>query len=106
MLNIVFMILIIEDINVIGAIILIIIIIQRLRLFHFYSHIFFSFYFSETFSCLIFFVLGFYDTRDHDRHHSHFDMNYGFPFPYLDILHGTYHGNFLNFDIQPFGKNK
>ena len=53
-----------------------------------------------------YFTSGFYDTRDHDRHHSHFDMNYGFPFPYLDILHGTYHGKFLNFDIQPFGKNK
>lgn len=31
-----------------------------------------------------------YDTRDHDLHHALFDVNYGFPVPWLDILHGTY----------------
>ena len=32
-----------------------------------------------------------YDTRDHDAHHEKFDVNYAFPFPLLDILHGTYY---------------
>jgi sterol desaturase/sphingolipid hydroxylase (fatty acid hydroxylase superfamily) len=35
-----------------------------------------------------------YDTVDHDAHHSRFECNYAFPFPYLDILHGTYTGTF------------
>lgn len=33
-----------------------------------------------------------YDTADHDRHHSHVSVNYSFPFPFLDVLHGTYMG--------------
>jgi hypothetical protein len=33
-----------------------------------------------------------YDTRDHDKHHSHVSCNYSFPFPFLDMLHGTYTG--------------
>jgi sterol desaturase/sphingolipid hydroxylase (fatty acid hydroxylase superfamily) len=33
-----------------------------------------------------------YDTVDHDAHHSKFECNYAFPFPYLDILNGTYYG--------------
>lgn len=37
-------------------------------------------------------VPGVYDTRDHDRHHSHVVVNYAFPFPFLDMLHGTYTG--------------
>ena len=37
-------------------------------------------------------IPGVYDTRDHDRHHSHVTVNYGFPFPFLDMLHGTYTG--------------
>lgn len=36
-----------------------------------------------------------YNTRDHDLHHSKFDVNYSFPFPFMDILHGTYEGVFL-----------
>ena len=31
-----------------------------------------------------------YDTRDHDLHHERFDINYAFPFPYMDILHNTW----------------
>ena len=33
-----------------------------------------------------------YDTEDHDAHHSKFEVNYGFPFPYIDMLCGTYDG--------------
>jgi hypothetical protein len=51
-----------------------------------------------------YFFLGIYDTRDHDKHHSNFEMNYGFPFPYLDLFHGTYQGKFLGFDIIPSNK--
>ncbi|CAM9701256.1 unnamed protein product, partial [Discosporangium mesarthrocarpum] len=36
-----------------------------------------------------------YDTADHDRHHSRFEVNYAFPLPFMDILHGTYEGTFL-----------
>lgn len=35
-----------------------------------------------------------YSTEDHDLHHERFDCNLGFPFPWLDILHGTYRGTF------------
>ncbi|KDO28083.1 hypothetical protein SPRG_20243 [Saprolegnia parasitica CBS 223.65] len=31
-----------------------------------------------------------YDTRDHELHHRRVNANYGFPFQYLDVLHGTY----------------
>jgi sterol desaturase/sphingolipid hydroxylase (fatty acid hydroxylase superfamily) len=40
-------------------------------------------------------IPGLYATEDHDRHHSHFEVNYAFPFPYLDLLCGTYSGTFL-----------
>lgn len=33
-----------------------------------------------------------YDTSDHDRHHSLVQCNFSFPFPFLDMLHGTYTG--------------
>ncbi|RYH25820.1 fatty acid hydroxylase family protein [archaeon] len=36
-----------------------------------------------------------YNTVDHDSHHAKFEVNYSFPFPYLDILHGTFEGEFL-----------
>lgn len=35
-------------------------------------------------------VLGWYDTREHDEHHRLFNVNYSFPFPFMDRLHGTY----------------
>ena len=35
-------------------------------------------------------LLGIYSTSDHDKHHSDFDVNYAFPFPLMDIIHGTY----------------
>ena len=31
-----------------------------------------------------------YDSTDHDIHHKYFDFNYAFPFPVLDVFHGTY----------------
>ncbi|OQS03047.1 sterol desaturase [Thraustotheca clavata] len=31
-----------------------------------------------------------YNSTDHDVHHARFNFNYGFPFQYLDIVHGTY----------------
>lgn len=46
-------------------------------------------------------IPGLYDTRDHDKHHSHFNVNFGFPHPFLDILHGTYDGCFLGKTIAP-----
>lgn len=44
---------------------------------------------------------GLYDTADHDAHHSRFEVNYAFPFPYLDLLAGTYSGTFLGRRIEP-----
>lgn len=32
-----------------------------------------------------------YDTVDHDNHHAKFEVNYAFPFPLMDVLHGTYY---------------
>lgn len=40
-------------------------------------------------------VPGLYNTVDHDNHHAKFEVNYAFPFPYMDLLHGTYEGVFL-----------
>ncbi len=50
-------------------------------------------------------VLGVYDTRDHDAHHSRTHVNYGFPFPLLDIWHDTYHGEFLGKKYVPGQRN-
>lgn len=36
-----------------------------------------------------------YNTEDHDKHHSKFEVNYSFPFPFMDIIHGTYDGFFM-----------
>ena len=38
-------------------------------------------------------IPGLYNTVDHDNHHLKTEVNYSFPFPYMDILHGTYDGN-------------
>lgn len=43
---------------------------------------------------------GIYDTLDHDEHHSKFEVNYGFPFIFMDILHGTYEGNYLGYTFK------
>ena len=32
-----------------------------------------------------------YDSVFHDEHHRLFNVNYGFPFSFLDVLLGTYH---------------
>lgn len=31
-----------------------------------------------------------YTTRDHDEHHRLFNVNYAFPFPQMDMIHGTH----------------
>lgn len=31
-----------------------------------------------------------YKSADHDCHHLKTEINYGFPFPYIDMIHGTY----------------
>jgi sterol desaturase/sphingolipid hydroxylase (fatty acid hydroxylase superfamily) len=36
-------------------------------------------------------TLTIYDTKDHDLHHKLFNVNYSFPFPFMDMLHGTYY---------------
>ena len=35
--------------------------------------------------------LGIYDTKFHDLHHSAFNVNFAFPFPVMDVVHGTAH---------------
>eukprot|EP00741_Cyanophora_paradoxa_P004756 tig00000828_g4614.t1 len=40
-------------------------------------------------------VPGIYNTEDHDLHHSRVSVNFGFPLPALDVLHGTYTGSWL-----------
>ena len=37
-----------------------------------------------------FYVPFIYSTCDHDLHHKKFDVNYAFPFPFMDMIHGTY----------------
>ena len=32
-----------------------------------------------------------YSSVDHDRHHQYTNVNYAFPFPFMDVLFGTYH---------------
>jgi sterol desaturase/sphingolipid hydroxylase (fatty acid hydroxylase superfamily) len=34
---------------------------------------------------------GVYATADHDEHHRLYNVNYAFPFPFMDVLHRTYH---------------
>lgn len=34
---------------------------------------------------------GVYATADHDEHHRLFNVNYAFPFPFMDLLHRTHH---------------
>lgn len=45
-------------------------------------------------------VPGFYNSEDHDNHHVKFEVNYGFPFPYLDMLHGTFDGEWLGMKFK------
>lgn len=39
-------------------------------------------------------VPGLYASHDHDAHHRWTKVNYGFPHPLLDLVHGTFHGSF------------
>ena len=45
-------------------------------------------------------IPGIYNTVDHDMHHALFDVNYGFPFIYMDILHNTFEGNLLGWQFR------
>ena len=47
-----------------------------------------------------------YNTEDHDLHHSKFNVNYCFPFPWMDIIHNTYEGSYLGFHFTTSKKNK
>lgn len=44
---------------------------------------------------------GVYDTAEHDRHHEKYEVNYSFPFPHMDILHGTFDGEFWGKTYKP-----
>jgi hypothetical protein len=37
---------------------------------------------------------GLYNAHDHALHHSKFECNYGFPHPFMDLIHGTFTGQF------------
>lgn len=56
--------------------------------------------------CGIKFDFGIYRTLDHDRHHSLVSVNYSFPFPVIDILHGTYYGEFLGMSFAPWSMSE
>ena len=45
-------------------------------------------------------VPGIYNTVDHDNHHLKFEVNYAFPFPYMDILHGTFDGELMGYTFK------
>jgi sterol desaturase/sphingolipid hydroxylase (fatty acid hydroxylase superfamily) len=47
--------------------------------------------------------LHLYNTEDHDLHHLKFNVNFGFPVPWLDILHGSYEGTYLGIKFHPTG---
>jgi sterol desaturase/sphingolipid hydroxylase (fatty acid hydroxylase superfamily) len=42
-----------------------------------------------------------YNTADHDWHHRAFDVNYGFPHIFMDLLCGTFHGRWAGRDWRP-----
>lgn len=50
-------------------------------------------------------VPGIYNTVDHDNHHKKFEVNYAFPFPFMDILHGTFEGEFWGKQYKRKGGN-
>jgi sterol desaturase/sphingolipid hydroxylase (fatty acid hydroxylase superfamily) len=41
-----------------------------------------------------------YKTKDHDAHHAFFNVNFGFPNPLFDLIHGTYRGEFAGYVID------
>lgn len=49
-------------------------------------------------------VPGLYDSVDHDNHHKLNIVNYAFPFPFMDILFGTYDGHFLGREFKPWAR--
>lgn len=44
-----------------------------------------------------------YDAADHDKHHARFECNYATPFPFMDILHGTYCGTWAGIRFTYLG---
>ena len=42
-------------------------------------------------SGVILVIPGVYSTVDHYFHHEKFNVNYSFPFPFMDIIHGTHY---------------
>lgn len=52
-------------------------------------------------SGIIFSIPWLYHSRDHDAHHSQFEVNYSFPFPFVDIVHGTFEGSYGGRDYKP-----
>lgn len=46
-------------------------------------------------------IPGLYNTVDHDNHHLKFEVNYSFPFPYMDILHNTFDGEIFGYTFKP-----
>lgn len=64
--------------------------------------------FKNIFYILLYICNKFYNASDHDRHHSQWAVNFGFPFPFLDIYHNTFEGEYFNIyykaDKKKWGK--
>ena len=48
---------------------------------------------------------GLYSTSDHDEHHRLVNVNFAFPFPWLDIAHGTYEGVYCGARYRAAARN-
>ncbi|CAM9736513.1 unnamed protein product [Heterosigma akashiwo] len=42
-----------------------------------------------------------YNSDDHEAHHRFFNVNYAFPFPFMDLLHQTYFGQYCGMEFCP-----
>jgi sterol desaturase/sphingolipid hydroxylase (fatty acid hydroxylase superfamily) len=52
--------------------------------------------------CGVHFEIPFiYNTADHDNHHAKFEVNYSFPFIFMDILHDTFDGEYAGRKYKP-----
>lgn len=45
-------------------------------------------------------IKGVYSARDHDLHHELFNVNYSFPFIFMDVVHGTYRDPDIKFSCK------
>jgi len=50
-------------------------------------------------------IPGIYNSDDHATHHVKFNVNYAFPHPFMDILHGTFDGEFLGYAFRTSGRS-